>query len=456
MQYLIWIWVALCACMMMIGIQGRKLTAGMPLAYFLQLSLTHLPGALLFVDSEDWDPTGIPTRLGFEQAIIGLSTFLFAVMIARAGRNAGRTSDTAGPKELANLNRLALIYLSGGAAYFILSSAIRIPSVDALIQSLSLLLVVGASLRLWVAMQSRNQLKFGFTLALLPTLPLVTMVNGGFIGYGTYWLLAIISFVYAQIKRRFVLIVLAPLLLSFGLSVFVTYMVSRTEFRKMMWYEHAETSEVIARIFTNFSNFEWVDFSNLKHREAIDGRLNQNYLDGMAVQRLESGTVDYAYGSTLGTMLLGLIPRAIWPEKPEVGGGGSIVTQFTGVAFAAGTSVGTGQVLEFYVNYGTAGVIGGFLIYGWLFGTIDMLIMESLIRGNQKRFLLWFMVCLSLLQPGGNLLEILVSVASSIVSANAIAYILKLKSSHSLPDNSANEFTTRHNFRWLPPVRGHR
>ena len=52
----------------------------------------------------------------------------------------------------------------------------------------------------------------------------------------------------------------------------------------------------------------------------------------------------------------------------QAGGGGTIVQDFTGIEFADGTSVGAGQVLEFYVNFGTWGVIGGFLLFGWLIG----------------------------------------------------------------------------------------
>src|SRR5205814_7729697 len=101
-----------------------------------------------------------------------------------------------------------------------------------------------------------------------------------------------------------------------------------------------------------------------RHRGAIDRRLNQNFLVGAAAASLESGQVEYASGATLGNMIVALIPRAIWPDKPAVGGGGSVVADFTGIEFAEGTSVGAGQVLEFYVNFGTWGVIGGFLLLG--------------------------------------------------------------------------------------------
>ena len=90
---------------------------------------------------------------------------------------------------------------------------------------------------------------------------------------------------------------------------------------------------------------------------------------------------------------------------------------FTGLQFDEGTSVGAGQVFEFYINFGVIGVVGGFLIYGFMVGQMDMLAKNSLDRGDQKRFLLWFLVGLALLQPGGNLREVIVSAVGSVIAA---------------------------------------
>jgi len=82
-------------------------------------------------------------------------------------------------------------------------------------------------------------------------------------------------------------------------------------------------------------------------------------------------------------------------------------------------------VLEFYINFGTLGVIGGFALYGWLLGRMDSWVMECLYQGDQRRFLFWFLISLALLQPGGNLLEVFTSAAGAAVTAYGIGYFIR-------------------------------
>jgi hypothetical protein len=132
----------------------------------------------------------------------------------------------------------------------------------------------------------------------------------------------------------------------------------------------------------------------------------------------EGGSASFAYGATMP--LWALIPRAVWPGKPEVGGGGDVVTDFTGIRFAEGTSVGTGQVLEFYVNFGIPGLLIGFLGLGFMLMWLDQGVMRSLVADDMCGLLLRAMPGLMLLQPGGNLLEILVACVAAYVGAHLV------------------------------------
>jgi hypothetical protein len=428
MLNLILTWIAVGVALVMVS--GRS-SAGLLLAYFLGLSIIHVPGALIHLEAEEsnW------TRLGFEQVIIGLVAFLVGAIISRIYASLRRPEQTAGSsplhdfsrESLAALNRRALYYcLFGGVAYFVVMPlAGAVPSATAIISSIGSLMVIGACLRLWVAREGRDWLKFWSTIALLPVLPFFTVIQTGFIGFGTYWAMAISSFLFAQSKRRWLYFSMTPVALYVGMSFFVNYMAARDDIRKLVWYQQAGLADRLYRVGDIFSNFEWLDMSNVKQRRIIELRLNQNLLVGAAVAKLESELRSYASGATFPNMIIALIPRALWPDKPAIGGGGNVVTEFTGIRFARGTSVGAGQVLEFYVNFGTWGVIGGFLIYGWLLGYMDLAIIESLHRGDQRRFLFWFMIAVSMIQPGGNLVEIVASVAGAAGGASLINYFVQ-------------------------------
>ena len=410
----------------------RRPSAGLPLAYFVGLSLIHVPGAIVNLDAQE----GNWTRLGFEQTVIGMVSFVVAVMVARGAifalRPDYRDATSWQPKYLtssrvAALDRLALLYfIFGGVAYFVVLPRIAgVASVAAVISSIGALLIIGVCLRLWVANESQNRRKFWSTFALLPVFPFLTVITGGFLGFGTYMALTISSFLFAQSQQRRIYYLLAPIVVFVGLSVFVNYMAVRQSIRQLVWHYQVDLTdriELTAGLFTR--NFDWLDLSDFRHRKAINDRLNQNGLVGAAVTRLESGLVGYAYGGSLGDMVLALIPRVVWPNKPVVGGGGDVVTRFTGMRFARGTSVGAGQVLEFYASFGTLGVIGGFLLYGWLLAWMDLRVIAYLNKGDQRWFLFWFLISLALLQPGGNLLEIVVSAASAAVTAYGIGMIL--------------------------------
>src|SRR5205814_5731640 len=147
------------------------------------------------------------------------------------------------------------------------------------------------------------------------------------------------------------------------------------------------------------------------HLTALDDRLNLNAYTGSAMQRLASGWVEYAYGATIP--ISALIPRAIWPSKPAVGGGGTVVSDFTGILFSRYTSVGAGQVFEFYVNFGLPGVLAGFLLFGFVLMRLDRGIINALAVGDERGLLLRALPGLAMLQPGGNVVAVLVAVAGA-------------------------------------------
>src|SRR6516165_8467168 len=79
MPTLLLTWLAVGMSLVWLVSQKRRGSAGLPLAYFLGLSLIHVPGALVYLDADE----SSYTMIGFEQTIIGMVAFLGGVIIAR-------------------------------------------------------------------------------------------------------------------------------------------------------------------------------------------------------------------------------------------------------------------------------------------------------------------------------------------------------------------------------------
>jgi hypothetical protein len=164
------------------------------------------------------------------------------------------------------------------------------------------------------------------------------------------------------------------------------------------------------------STLEWFDITNNAHLRRIDDRLNQNVLLGAAIYNLTAGRVGYARGETLLQAAINLVPRVIWPDKPIRAGGNKLVSSFTGIIFANGTTVGVGQLMEFYINFGTSGVVIGFFTLGLAVAGFDRAAAIAIQHGHWKRFAFWYLSGMGFLLTNNALFEITGSVAAGMVA----------------------------------------
>lgn len=81
-------------------------------------------------------------------------------------------------------------------------------------------------------------------------------------------------------------------------------------------------------------------------------------------------TVPFRNGSTLTPVFYGFIPRFILPNKPDANIGRLINQEFE-VSWSEKTYISSGQLAEFYWNYGVTGVIAGMAFIGMLFSFIS-------------------------------------------------------------------------------------
>jgi len=396
----------------------RRRAAGLVIAYLVNLWLLHwLAMALLLIPGESTSDPGVVQEgflqstyavIGFAIGAAGLASFLGPKVLSFAGHGEHRVPDP----------RLPARYVAVGlVAYLLVMPALgQTPTLTAILSAMWNLAVVGFGLGCLHAWRTGRRRALLLWAAGAASLPFLTILFAGFLGFGAWALLAVLTLLASAIRWRPRAIIAGLLLAYLGMSFYVTYMRDRNEIRAVVWGGE-DLAARAGQLYRTVSTTEWFDPWEPAHRLRIEDRLNQNLLVGKAASRFESRAQDFAAGETLWQALIAFIPRALWPEKPVVAGSMGLVSAYTGTVFARGTSVGMGQVFEFYINFGTLGVFLGFVILGTMIGVVDMVAAARLARGDWQVFALWYLPGLALLQVGGSLVEVTASAGAAILAA---------------------------------------
>jgi hypothetical protein len=317
------------------------------------------------------------------------------------------------------------MYIGIGLTCYLLSLTVlsSLPTITALVAGASNLTVVGLMIKSWRAWQRGNMMFFRLWMALAAAYPLLTIITQGFLGFGIFNSILVFTFVAGFYRPKWKLIILGLAGAYLGLSVFVTYMRDRGDIRNTVWGGESYGSR-IDQLKETFSQAEFFNINEDEHLERIDLRLNQNWLVGASVNYIHSGRAKFAMGETLFQALTALVPRALWPGKPVTAGSGDLVTQYTGYYFAEGTSVGVGQVMEFYINFGQAGVIIGFLFIGFVVALIDQRAGECFAKSDWINFACWYLPGITVTQIGGSLTEVTAGAGASVAVTMAVKYLV--------------------------------
>jgi hypothetical protein len=419
---LILAWLMLLALLIFLVIGRRSGLGALTLGYFLSISLIHVPGLLVFATPGPEMPYAAETELGFQITLIAMAAFVAGAAGARVMARRRSWPEPAAARVRAEIaERIGVrAILIGAFCYFVVLPVIRlIPSLTSLFSGLGAFLLLGIWLRLYGTSLVPHFSRKAQTLCLLPLLPISTLLTGGVINYGINWLISGVAFAFTISRARTLYVAMAPIAMFLGLSLFVVYMDQRPAIRESVWEERASLSQRAERAMMIITEFRPLDLQGWLDRSQLDGRLNFNEYLGIGVQRYENGQFELEYGGTIDPTAL--IPRAIWPDKPFRAGGGTLVSDFTGIANDPTTvSIGAGQVLEFYMNFALEGVIGGFLGLGFLFMWLDDRIARALSTADVRSVILYGLPGLNMIAPGGNLLETLVAVVAALVTARVL------------------------------------
>lgn len=419
------VWTGAGALIVFASLRGRRPTSGLAVAYVFAFGLIHWLPALVY--SLPWYvPAHDPRieRLGFQQSTYAVLAFaagtgLVAVAMRRRRIEAG---DGSAPNPGIS-PRAGKVYLVAGAVAYVISSTghAGLPSLQGLVALGQYLFLVGLCILCWSAWTSGRPGRMWLWFSVGLAMPVVTIAKQGFLFYGATAVLILFSFILGFLgsQRR---VVLPTLVIAYvGLSVFLTYFRDRPQIRQTVW--GGQTLAIrVTQLKTTASSFDWFNPGNQAELDRINGRLDQNYLVGTAVSHLTfSG--EFAHGTTLVDALLGFIPRAVWTSKPVRAGGSQLVTTFTGITFLGGTSVGPGPVMELYGNYGTGGVIAGFVAIGAVLALLDAAAARHLRTGNDAAFVLSFLLGMSLLQVADAFVNVALTMGEAVAIFAAIRII---------------------------------
>jgi len=386
------------------------------------LAINHLFGALIYLvpgyipqDLYLLSVTAEQTAQGFWTTSVGLLGFIAgAVFVAPLIVKFLKQGAIESQKNISvNLPKQLIIW--GAFFYFALKFLQRIPSLGTLSQAGWVLMQVGICLAVRKAYQQNNKKAFVLWLvAGLFLFPAFTLIFQGFMGYGIKVMLIMLCFTSVYYRDKWKLFVAAPLVLWLALSLYVNYMSAREQIRESVW-GGAGLTDRVSVIRKAFAEPQGFSIQKTEHLDMINIRLNQNWLVGACVEHLTYGGAEFARGKTLRDAVLAMIPRILWKKKPVIGGSGSLVTDYTGIAFEESTSVGVGLPLELFANFGMTSVVIGFFVVGVLVGTYDRLAGKALRQENIKSFLVYFLPGLAWTVTIGSLMEATSSFAAMYV-----------------------------------------
>lgn len=391
---------------------------GLVAAYAIYLAWIHWVPAVLYL-LPWYQPlyNAEIVGLGFTQSLIGVIGFAAgALTLSIWGKRPGETAEASElPSPALSDRRWPTIFMAMGlAGLFVLTPLIgHIPTIGVVASVSSNLLYAGA-ISLWWQSNEGGRWRIRLLLLLIAGIwPLVTVSSWGFLGAGLILPTLLFLFVARTARWPTLVVLTGSVMVYLAFSLAVSYSANREFIRAVVWNEQASQQEQISASLIIFERFQWFDARNERHLSRVELHTNQNHLVGLAVARHNRGYYEYVNGRTVGDALLMLVPRALWSAKPVRIGGSAYITQFTGILFYGGTSVGMGQIMEFYVNFGSAGVFLGMFLFGLAIAALDEASAAALRQHNWLRFALWYVPAVSLLQTGNNLNALLAGYVSS-------------------------------------------
>jgi hypothetical protein len=292
---------------------------------------------------------------------------------------------------------LSLIGLSSFTIHYL---GVRFPMSHAVIEAGRNMAVVAISLGAVISF--RKGISLSPWVAIASLIPMYYVVAWGFTSYGFLFSAILGAFWIAQLrKQRTSSNWIAGFLWSFSivyvlLNAFIGWFSFRDEVRKIVW--RGSEGSLVELAGRAFAEIEMLTPWNFHSLDLINIRLNLNIFISRMIEHHYTHPQLQQFGATLIELPLALVPRFLWPGKPSRGGN-DFMEEHTGMFFSDSTSMGTGMVFEFFINFRYLGVFVGFMLLGWLISRLDRRCALYLSSGKYWHFARLYLVGIIAIDP---------------------------------------------------------
>jgi hypothetical protein len=436
------VWILLFAATLVV-IFRRRTTVGLTAAFLMTFLANHwLASALYVIPWQTLYPPSI-VAAGLRQSVLGMATFAFGALILAPITTSRLRQHTATIIPTTRIQdelprQIRHFFLIGSASYFITPIIFGIPILNVITRETAKFAILAACLFIYFKIRTNARNVGMYAVLIGGFFVLIGVVYAGFASFGSVIGILLVMFYLSYSRfsaRKVVFLVLASYI---GLSAFVVYLGNRSDIRAKIWGGQPLASRLEV-IWDTANKFEFFSIDNAQHLKAVEMRLNRNYYVGLTAHRIDSGAVDYASGETLLDAIIAPIPRVLWPDKPIISGLSVLFSKYTGLPVSPGTSSGVGILLESYINFGSAGVVAMFAIYGIVLGLFDARSRQALDTGQYTSFAIWVLVGYELVDPIDTMAGVVGAMVSMFLVLKAFFAILRMlqRDDHRSPANPA-------------------
>jgi len=417
----------------------RQGTVGLPFVLLMAFTSMHCAAVVHLIPGYDHtqDPylasmnyTRDTVADGLEASFLAMLAAFLGFLLAEKGAPAALPRGQADAQVLANLKRVSLLMIAIGAVTLVIQTGtlmlgLAFPGFQAILFGPRSLVAVGAiGLIAYEYRTSGSRRALVLALIFAVAVPALFLITTAILEDSIVLSMAIFIFYLTLSKGTGMLtpwlrnMTLISLAIATAIVFSAGYMQTRTVLRETLRYGGG-VGDAVRTAADLAGSLEASALFDNPSLALLDGRLNQNLYIGLTIEYLRTLPNLHANGDTILLALAGVVPRFIWPNKPERGGS-AFMSKYTGVEFDEEASFGVGPIFELYVNFAYYGIFFGFLPLGYLIRKMDMAAARNMAVYSIVGATPPFLICIAIIQPLADIIFLVTGVAAAFLIGKAV------------------------------------